>query len=431
DDSVPVLRRNGLNLTRAARDDFIDFLWDTERDYWWGMHRFLNDELGVRSLVSGTQLSYSPVYVQAGLDYIDAHSYWKHPSFPGRPWDRRNWTVHNVALVNGPGGTLASLAGRRVAGMAYTVSEYNHPAPNVYAAEGFPMIAAFGAFQSWDGIFPFTYSHSAEFEPRRITGFFDIKSDTPKIVHMPACAALFFRGDVAGARKTIGVPLSREAEKEKLHETLSPWRLTAEGFGLDPRAPLVHGVALEIGKDLPAAASAAVEDTEVFVSDTGQLRWDVSEKDAGCFIADTPRSKLFTGFIRSRTFPLGKVTLKIGKTRLDWATVSMICIDGKAFDRPGRILITATGWVQNTDAQLERLANDRVTLGDQWGSEPVLCEGVPAEITLPVPAERVRFYPLDESGDRRAAVPCNEQDGKALLQLGPEHKTVWYEAEIR
>ena len=43
------------------------------------MYRFLKDELGVRSLVSGTQLGYSPVGIQAGLDYIDAHAYWNHP----------------------------------------------------------------------------------------------------------------------------------------------------------------------------------------------------------------------------------------------------------------------------------------------------------------------------------------------------------------
>ena len=432
DDGVPVLRRGELGLTEEARNDFIDFLWDTERDYWWGMHRFLEDELGVRSLVSGTQLSYSPVYVQAGLDYIDAHSYWNHPSFPNRPWDRRDWFVRNVALVNSPGGTLASLAARRVDGMAYTVSEYNHPEPNVYSAEGFPMIAAFGAFQAWDGIFPFTYSHDTQFEPRQITGFFDVKGVTPRIAHMAACAALFLRGDAAVAKDSVFVPLSREAEKKKLHETLSPWRLTAGDFGVDPQMALLHRVALKIGDDLPAAIGMALKDnTATYVSDTAQLRWDVSREGAGYFTADTPHTKLFTGFVAGRTFELGDVTLRIGKTRLDWATVSMVAVDGEGFDKPGRILIAATGWAQNRGAELEDLGGDRVTLRDQWGSEPVLCEGIPAEIRLPATADRVRFYPLDESGNRRAAVRCTESDGKTVLTLDPRHHTVWYEAMIR
>ncbi|NQT39863.1 MAG: hypothetical protein HQ581_20385, partial [Planctomycetes bacterium] len=97
----------------------------------------------------------------------------------------------------------------------------------------------------------------------------------------------------------------------------------------------------------------------------------------------------------------------------------------------GHILVTATGWVQNQGAQLEELGGDRVTLGTNWGTEPVLSEGIPAEILLPVAADRVRFYPLDESGNRRPAVPCAEREGKASVVLDPRHKTVWYEVEIR
>jgi len=395
------------------------------------MDRFLKDELGVKPLVSGTQLSYSPVHVQAGLDYIDAHAYWKHPSFPNRPWDRRDWYVQNVPLVNSPGGTLSGLAARRVDGMAYTVSEYNHPAPNVYGAEGFPMIAAFGAFQAWDGIFPFTYSHDTNFEPRRITGFFDVKSNTPRMAHMPACAALFLRGDAAPANVTVAAELSADAERRQLHETMSAWRLTADDFGVDPLLSLRHRVVLDLEGQTTKPIPKVPEDATIFHSDTGQLTWDVSRDGAGYFIADTPRTKLFTGFVAGRTFQLGKVTLAVFPTELDWATVSMVAVDGPGFDAPGRILIVATGRVRNTGAQLEDLGNDRITLRDQWGDEPVLCEGVPAIVTLPVPAARVRFHPLDESGNRNPAVPVAGGNAHTELRLDPKHKTVWYEVVVR
>ena len=86
--------------------------------------------------------------------------------------------------------------------------------------------------------------------------------------------------------------------------------------------------------------------------------------------------------------------------------------------------------MQNQDAKLEHLGDNRVTLGDHWGKEPVLCEGIPATITLPVPAERVKCYPLDESGNRRAAIPVGQREGTAQVELDPQHKTVWYEVEI-
>jgi len=433
DDSVPVLPPRRSARTKAAVCDFVDFLYDTERDYWFGMYGFLKNELGLKALVSGTQLSYSPVHIQADLDYIDAHSYWNHPSFPGRPWDPRNWTVRNVALVNSPGGTLGGLAARRVAGLPFTVSEYNHPAPNEYAAEGLPMLAAFAAFQQWDGIFSFTYSHNTDFEPGRITGFFDIKGDTAKLAHLPACAAMFLRGDVKPGRQMLTVPLPPDREKQVLYETLDVWKLQAEHLGLGRRMAVLRRVGLEVHPDptSPIAADDSPRAMPELRSDSGEIRWGLPEPGKGYFIVDTARSKLFTGFTRPEGFELGDVHLCIGKTRLGWATVSLVCVDGEGFDRPGRVLAAATGVVRNTGAELERLDNDRVTLGDRWGSEPVLCEGVPAEIRLPVPATRVRYYPLDTSGERGPAVEAENHEGQAVVQLDPQYRTVWYEIEIR
>lgn len=474
DDSVAVLRRFQAQRTPSALADFIDFLWDTERQYWHGMYRFLKEELGVRSLVSGTQLSYSPPYIQAGLDYIDAHSYWQHPHFPGRPWDPANWTVRNIALVNSPGGTLAGLAQRRVAGRAFTVSEYNHPAPNVYAAEGFPMLAAWAAFQGWDAIYSFAYSHNADFEPRRITSFFDIKSDPSRIVHSPACAALFMRGDVQPAQKAYWASVSLAQEREQLREALSAWSVTAERFSLDSRLSLLHAIGMKLVDPIPSpfgnasgspptlsprasshplpsgkasdptkpnpSAHAAPEsslptlpkEVPTFVSDTGQLRWDISMPQAGYFLVNTPRSKLFTGFVQGRTFQLGDVQLRIGRTRLDWATVSITVLEGESFQGPARILVAATGWVQNKGATLKQIGHDQVTLGNQWGDEPVLCEGIPAELVIPIPPERVQFYSLDTSGRRAQPIPVEKSPtGHALLRLGAQYKTLWYEVQIQ
>ena len=282
-ESVPVVRRRGSSVTETTRSDFVDFLWDLERDYWSGMYRFLKDELKVRSLVAGTQLGYSPVYVQAGLDYLDAHSYWQHPHFPGRPWDPRNWTVRNVALVNAGGGTLSHLASRRVAGRAYTVSEYNHPQPNQYAAEGFPMIAAFGAFQGWDGIYSFAYSHSEESEGQRIEGFFNIKSDTAKLVHMPACVAMFVRGDVAPARELVATPISPASERAALRESQSARSLTTDTFGLDSHQSMIHRIGLAMDKDARPSAGGTNESPTVtrYVSDTGQICWTCRRRRRG------------------------------------------------------------------------------------------------------------------------------------------------------
>ncbi|WP_347243623.1 carbohydrate binding domain-containing protein [Thermogutta sp.] len=430
DETVPIVPARGPQMTAAARADFADFLWDLERDYWWDMYRFLKEELKLKPLVAGTQLSYSPVHIQAGLDYIDAHAYWQHPVFPGRPWDPENWYVRNVPLVNHPGGTLSGLANRRVDGFPFTVSEYNHPAPNEYAAEGFPMIAAFGAFQDWDGIFSFTYSHSRDYEPRKITGFFDIKSEVTKLVHMPACVAMFYRGDVQPARQAVVVGMTREKEQSILRETLNPWTLTADRLGIPSNLSLLHRVAMALkGPDESVEPPTLSAEQKVFLSDTQQICWDVSQPGAGVFLVNSPRTKLVTGFPAGRTFNLSGVQVQIGNTELGWATVSLTVIKGDGFDRPGRILLAATGKVQNTGWDL-RKEGDRVTVGRRWGEEPILCEGVPARIVLPVTANRVRVYALDEAGRPNGAVPVTGGN-PAVVEIGPQYKTLWYEIEIQ
>jgi hypothetical protein len=251
------------------------------------------------------------------------------------------------------------------------------------------------------------------------------------LVHSAACAALFLRGAVTPARQMIRVPISRQAERDKLRETLDPWSITAERFGLDGRHSLLHAVAVDAeGGDAKLPERLAAETTD-FASDTSQLRWNVAEKEGGYFTADTPQVKLFTGFVRRRTFELGNVMLQIGSTRLDWATVSIVACDAQRLDLPGRLLLAATGWMQNEGQELEKLGDDRVTLRNRWGKAPVLCEGIHADVRLPLASSRVKLFPLDESGNRGGEVACRAADGQTTLPLRPEHKTLWYEVEIR
>ena len=100
DSSVPTVL-GGVGASRAT-SDFCDFLCDTEQTYWQDMRRFLKEELHVQSLLCGTQLGYSTMHIQAGLDYIDNHAYWEHPEFPHRPWDSKDWFIKDIALVNSP-----------------------------------------------------------------------------------------------------------------------------------------------------------------------------------------------------------------------------------------------------------------------------------------------------------------------------------------
>jgi hypothetical protein len=71
-------------------------------------------------------------------------------------------------------------------------------------------------------------------------------------------------------------------------------------------------------------------------------------------------------------------------------------------------------------------------VGRHWGSAPSLVEVIPAVITAPFPAARVRAWALDERGQRKTPLKVTEAgDSKATLTLGESQQTLWYEIELR
>ena len=75
--------------------------------------------------------------------------------------------------------------------MPYTVSEYNHPMPNDFGAEMFPMLTALAAFQDWDAVYQFTYSHSSDELARpHINSCFDLVNHPGQLVWLPIAATI-------------------------------------------------------------------------------------------------------------------------------------------------------------------------------------------------------------------------------------------------
>jgi hypothetical protein len=97
---------------------------------------------------------------------------------------------------------------------------------------------------------------------------------------------------------------------------------------------------------------------------------------------------------------------------------------------PSRWLITATGYVESTDMGWRD--TEHTSAGKNWGTAPTLVEGIPAKFIVPFTVDRVQVSALDECGQRRIAVPCQPAPGgHAVIAIGPEWKTLWYEVAVR
>jgi hypothetical protein len=434
DGSIPIVKSDDFVPLRQ-KHDFYRFMMDTERAYWMGMYRFLKDELGVKAPISGTQLGgthfgYGPAPLQAELDYVDNHSYWCHPS-PVNP----DWKIGNISMVNSLA-NIQRLASMRVYGEPYTVSEYNHPFPNQYGAEAQPMISAYGALQGWNGIFQYTYNHSTDPEPVRNTYFFSMIARTDVLAHFPACAALFLRGDVQEGKKSLTGSIEPQTYFEKLADWDSIYARIGR-LGFDERLCLVHKTAMDVtGRHTGSLPSEfTVPKGNVLVSDTGELTWNTEIPGAAFLAVSTANTKLFTGFPQERTITLGDgVSLNVGRTKLGWATVSLVSRHATGFGesgRPASILIAATGLAENRGSVIEKVYENRITL-KTWGDGAVLVEGVPATITLPSDPARTKCFALDPFGHRNAEIPIKKAiSGGSEIVIGPEYRTVWYEIEVK
>ena len=441
--------------------DFIEFLSDLEQKYFTRMYDNTKNNLGIRQPVTGTQLGYGLNQAQKGMDYCDIHTYWCHPAFPGGKWDNNNFTVRNEAIINSwshPASAFTKVARSRMFGKPFTVSEFDIPNLNFYAAEADVMMAALGAFQNWGGLIQFSWILDTDYDRTHIWPQFDMCSAPQKLVHFPACYSMFVRGDVRKGSDKLVYAYPSEKMKDiyeivKSRDAAAPsepesWLMKslplAVVSGVDvTEAPELFDAdgktVIRTAKDVPDDIKNQYKNKQI-KSSTGEITWNWQLPDAGYFMVNTRHTKVFSGFVRGRSFPFSGMTLTPGKTRLDWLTLSLTLVaattDAKPSNilRPGIYLLAATGLVQNTDMKIVEVKKKPSTIsismpqGGQLGHGPVLCEGINARLSFVALKDKVKCFALDPDGNRTMEVSVTSTEaGEAVLEIDPKYQTVWYE----
>ncbi len=413
--------------------DFYQFLTDVEHDFWTGMLGYLKNELGLKAPVAATQLNFSTPHLMAEMDYVDIHSYWCHPKVN----NGKNWRIGNKAMVNDNVDRISRLAGQRVLGKPYTVSEYNHPYPNFYGAEGQPMLRAYGALHGWDGVFEYSYNNRQNAEPDHNEYFFSMAARTDVLAHFPACAAMYLRGDVKESAKSYvaNLPYNEYFDRFVNKGTFGQGIFSATDGKVPRETALERKTAVDLsGRWHMAFRPIPDKGQKTFTSDTGEIVLNGEVEGAAFWTVNTPNTKVFSGFIKGRTFDLGGVKLAIGETKLDWATVSLTSHDATGFGesgRPARILLAATGLCHNGGAKFTHEGKYIYCRSEDWGNGKTVNEGIPATITLPSKAAATKCWALDERGERTKPVPvAADTNGRAVVGIGPDYRTVWYEIDV-
>jgi hypothetical protein len=432
--TVPNLKYAGAGYvgTREARRDWLRFLRDLEYAYYDSMVAHLRTNIGYPGLVFGTIMANSPASAQTRLDVIDGHAYWQHPQFPGQPWDPVNWYQPNVSMVNtlGDDNTLAGLARQRIKGKPFTVTEYQHPSPNYYGGEGPALLAAYAALQDWDGLWLFDYGQgNPAVVMGYVRGFFDTGQHPTKLPALLLAANLFRRGDVRPANQEFTMALTPELELGLL-QTAGAWNVfSSSQLGVPAGLAFTSRLSTSVGPspigltNPPAAPSG-----NTLTSDTGELRWNLSQAGKGLVTVNAPRTKAVIGYADQQLVNLGGITLKPGTTQMGWCTLGLTLIRGEVFTNDCAFLVIATGWWENT-GQVWTGPN-KTSVGNRWGRAPVLAEVVPFTLTLPVGVDYTRAWSLDERGQRKAPLPLSGNETSTVLTVNTNAGSLWYEINI-
>jgi hypothetical protein len=103
-------------------------------------------------------------------------------------------------------------------------------------------------------------------------------------------------------------------------------------------------------------------------------------------------------------------------------------VEGEVFTNDCRALLIASGWWENT-GQIWKDATKN-SVGNQWGTAPVLTEVVPFTVMLPVGTNHVRVWSLDERGRRKAELPVSGGANSTVISIGTNTASMWYELEV-
>jgi hypothetical protein len=424
----------GKTTSNPAGVDWLNFLMEVEAKFMTTMYDFLKKEVGLKAMVSGSQANFGGLggaLRESRLDFVDAHAYWQHPEFPRQPWDVKDWRIGNTAMVRDKnGGELSSLAQFRVANKPYTVSEYNHPAPNDYRAECVPMLAAFAAFQDWDGFYLFDYNADrTAYDSDRVKNFFSVDSDPARMALLPAAALLFCRNDMALAKNELRLRVPLESVAGQMLKS-GRWNVGVwSAAGLSRADALTQRLSLNFaGK--PSGGASASRPPENIVNarpTTNAISWETNTEKP-VFSADSPFSKVMVGFLGGQSVAVGNWLVRAGETPHNFAALTLSALDSQPIEQSRSLLLTAVGRVENIGMGWNA---DRTSVGDQWGTGPVQCEGISALVTLPSRATSVTVYALDGTGKRKTKVESKLSEGTLTFTIGPAYQTLWYEIESK
>jgi hypothetical protein len=432
-EEVPRLSPDGFKDASQLRfQSEAEFLMATERNFYLQMAEYLKKELGVKCpVIANSDHDHSKnglalLSMTSLMDAVDGHEYWQHPSSGVDKKTGKNvLMIENSPMVNHPErSTVVHVSRSAVEGKPFIVSEFNHPSPNEFSCEGYPIFTAYALLQDWDGIFFYTFEHvPADMWNTNYalgnSGAFDMGLDPVKMAEVAANALMFLRGDLKTAESCVFRGYTNEDGIEGLREVSKDEPFFTKGFS--PLIPLIEKTRIQ-SFEKKNDGFPAIENPNEIKAKTGEISWQVGDKS---FVeVAAPKTESLIGFIPDKTNLLKHLKVKVQN---EFASINLISIDNKPLATAGKLLLVTAGQSGMTGM---KFSEDRKWL-EVKGSKPTTIEVIKGEIILTglAGAKSVTIEPLDGAGNPMNKSSVQVKNGKATISIGKEI-TMWYCLEI-
>jgi hypothetical protein len=376
---------------------------------------------------------YLNLYTDYEVGFIDRHEYYGGGGLGGRS------SFSGASPLAEPGSGSLAEGFNQVIDRPFGLSEWIGVFPYPWAADGPPMIAAYGmGLQGWDSSFEFASGKGRFTETA--SGRWNTQRPT-QIGQYPTLARMVYRGDVEEgpvvSNRKIHVPSLLAEGKLGFVEEI--------GMGQTADFNAIRG---EIPVGALAAGRVVVEftghfeetqdfdlskhrDGDALRSETGQLTWTGVEAlhlrpasrtwmdQQGYFTIDTAGTKGVVGFAPKQPYRLGEVTIEPDNL-FAVVIVTAASPDGTIAD-DSRLLVSAVARSRNTGMEYQPAMTMSIT---EKGEGPILMEPVRAEITVDRPGDPI-VHVLDHDG-RRTGRTLPVEDGVFRID-GARDKALYYE----
>jgi hypothetical protein len=409
--------------------DMTEFYLRLQRSYYSEMYDFLKEDIGIRVPITGSNALGGPqeVHTMSGLDYIDDHAYWDHPTFPGEPWSQTNWLITNQPmLTNSFLGTVPSIfGGLALFNKPYTISEYNHAFPNRFQTEMIPVLTAYASFTGTDGFMFFQYSGDSytDWEADRVDGFFSLHRNSAVMATFPIFAHVFREGLIQPDPDPYLIQYTANGVSSFYrNDNLGRW---GKYFPYQNTGVLVRSIQTQGFDNEETFIPDVMTPGNPYLTSTGEIWVDPV---LGLMNINTGDFECYAGNLLNARFVESSGVLEIEQAS-DRGLVGWLDLPASSDERVRRSVLVLTSRAQNRGMVWDGIR----TVHNQWGNAPTEILPLQVRAVLNFNADSIKILPLDTRGQPRGEgmtyFPQARNNFSIDLNQAAD-RTLWYGMEI-